>query len=63
MDEGIMDFVDRSSLATHQDWLEAVKQVLGDSEFDEILVSDLSGGLRVKPLYTNDDQTGESDSP
>ena len=63
MDEGIMDFVDRSSLATHQDWLEAVKQVLGDSEFDEILVSDLPGGLRVKPLYTYDDQTGESDSP
>ena len=51
MDEGVMDFVDSEGLVSRQDWLEAVKKVLGDSDFDQVLVSDLLGGIRVEPLY------------
>ncbi len=57
-----MDFVDRDSLATHQDWLEAASRVLDDSGFDETLVTELLGGLRINPLYTSDDLTSQPDS-
>ena len=55
-----MNFVGRGNLATHQDWLEAVSRVLGDNDFDEILVTELLGGLRVSPLYTSEDPLNQS---
>jgi len=55
-----MNFVGNGSLATHQDWLEAVSRVLGDNDFDEILVTELLGGLRINPLYTSSDGLNQS---
>tara|TARA_B100000965_G_scaffold406082_1_gene443047 strand:+ start:1428 stop:2891 length:1464 start_codon:yes stop_codon:yes gene_type:complete len=62
MDEGVMDFVDSEGLVSRQDWLEAVKKVLGDSDFDQVLVSDLLGGIRIEPLYTSDFPPASSNS-
>ena len=57
-----MDFVDSEGLVSRQDWLEAVNKVLGDSDFDQVLVSDLLGGIRVEPLYTSDFPPASSNS-
>ena len=62
MDEGVMDFVGVDGLASQKDWLQAVKRVLGDSDFDDVLVSNLSGGIRIDPLYTKDSLPSEPNS-
>ena len=62
MDEGVMNFVDNEGLVSRQDWLEAVKKVLGDSDFDQVLGSDLLGGIRIEPLYTSDFPPASSNS-
>ena len=49
-----MDFVDAGEFVSQQDWLEAVRKVLGENDFDDVLVSNLSGGIRINPLYTGD---------
>lgn len=54
MDEGVMEFVGDDGLPTHEEWLDAVGAVLGDKDFDEVLVANLSGGLRIDPLYLRD---------
>ncbi len=54
MDDGLMDFVDAGEFVSQQDWLEAVRKVLGENDFDDVLVSNLSGGIRINPLYTGD---------
>ena len=63
MDEGVMDFVDNEGLVSRKDWLEAVEKVLGDNDFDQVLVSELLGGIRIEPLYTSDFPPASSNSP
>ncbi len=62
MDEGVMDFVDNEGLVSRKDWLEAVEKVLGDNDFDQVLVSELLGGIRIEPLYTSDFPPARSNS-
>ena len=57
-----MDFLGVDGLASQKDWLQAVKRVLGDSDFDDVLVSNLSGGIRIDPLYTKDSLPSEPNS-
>ena len=57
-----MDFVDNEGLVSRKDWLEAVEKVLGDNDFDQVLVSELLGGIRIEPLYTSDFPPASSNS-
>jgi methylmalonyl-CoA mutase len=59
MDEGVMEFVGDGGLPTHAEWLDAVGAVLGDKDFDEVLVANLRGGLRIDPLYLRDSSMQE----
>lgn len=44
-----------------EQWLAAVDKVLKGKDFDRVLVSELTDGIRINPLYTADDVATEHD--
>ena len=54
MSEDEIVFWDRAENPEFEAWLKAAEAVVGEGNIQEVLHSDLAGGLHINPIYTDE---------
>ena len=54
MSEDEIVFWDRAGNPKFEAWLKAAEAVVGEGNIQQVLHSDLAGGLHINPIYTDE---------